>query len=68
MWYNSNVYVIKTPDIEKLRLFLQNFGLTFVKEQHGNGPEHYACEADGKVLEIYPSHSLPQKEVSDGAT
>ena len=29
-------------------------GLTFVREQHGEGPEHYACEKDGRVLEIYP--------------
>lgn len=32
-------------------------GLTFVKEKHGNGPEHYASHIDRLVFEIYPLKS-----------
>lgn len=53
-WYDENTFVITTPDIEAMKKFMESFGLTFVREKHGNGPEHYACESDGKVLEIYP--------------
>lgn len=54
-WYDDNTYVIRVRDIDKLKGFLGGFGLTFVKEKHGGGPEHYACERDGKVLEVYPA-------------
>lgn len=53
-WYDENTFVIRTRDIESMREFLETFGLTFVLEKHGSGPEHYACEIEGKVLEIYP--------------
>jgi len=54
MWYDDNTYVIKTDDIETLRDFFENLGLKFIVEKHGNGPEHYSCSHNGKVLEIYP--------------
>jgi lactoylglutathione lyase len=53
-WHDENTFVIRTGDIEVIKEFLESFGLTFVLEKHGNGPEHYACESGGKVLEIYP--------------
>ncbi len=31
-----------------------SFGLTFLPEKHGRGPEHYSCRTGGTVLEIYP--------------
>jgi len=54
MWHSDNVYVIKTQDPLKLKTFLEAFGLTFQKEKHQIGPEHYACQVGDKVLEIYP--------------
>lgn len=54
-WYDENTFVIKTDNIEAVKEFLEDFGLAFVLEKHGDGPEHYACETEGKVLEIYPS-------------
>jgi len=53
-WYDENTFVVRTDDIEVMREFFENFGLSFVLEKHGDGPEHYACECEGKVLEIYP--------------
>ena len=53
-WYDDNTMVLFTKDIEKTKNFFECLGLTFVCEQHGEGPEHYACERDGRVLEIYP--------------
>jgi lactoylglutathione lyase len=56
-WYDENTLVIKTKKInlDQVKDFLDRFGLQFVKEKHGNGPEHYSCTASsGEVLEIYP--------------
>ncbi len=48
------VFVLRTNEVEKTLEFYQTLGLTFVQEQHGNGPVHYACESNGNVFEIYP--------------
>lgn len=53
-WHNQNTYVLRTDDMDKLVSFFSDLGLTFKTEKHGSGPEHYACEKNGKVLEIYP--------------
>jgi lactoylglutathione lyase len=46
--------VLKTRKVEQLRQFYQTLGIKFVKEQHGKGPVHYAGQACGIVIEIYP--------------
>ena len=56
-WYDENTFYIRVYDIERMRSFLEHFGLSFVLEKHGDGPEHYSCVKDGKVLEIYPKLS-----------
>lgn len=38
-------------------------GLVFEKHRHGSGPEHYACEQDGFVLEVYPIPSKQQATI-----
>ena len=53
-WIDEKTFVLRVKDIEKMKSFLESFGLVFVREKHGDGPEHYACESGGKVLEIYP--------------
>ena len=54
-WYGLDTFVVTCADIDRAKDFLEeNFGLVFIKEQHKGGPEHYACERGGKVLEIYP--------------
>ena len=46
--------VIKTHQIDMLKDFYETLGLAFIIEKHGNGPEHYSCDLDGTVMEIYP--------------
>ncbi|WP_433476950.1 VOC family protein [Spirillospora sp. CA-142024] len=48
--------VLYTDHLEESRRFYSRLGLTFHKEQHGNGPEHYAAVLpDGVVIELYPA-------------
>lgn len=49
-----NLVVLRCQDIDVSKAFYETFGLTFVQEQHGKSPIHYACERDGFVLELYP--------------
>jgi len=49
-----NLLVIHCGDIERARAFFECFGMTFKKHAHGSGPEHYACEEDAGVFELYP--------------
>lgn len=60
-----NLIVIKTQQLEKLVLFYQLIGLSFVYHQHGNGPFHYSAELDQLVFELYP---LPQTNTVDKST
>lgn len=53
-WYDKKTFVIKTADIERVRLLLETFGIVFKPEQHDKGPFHYSAVAEDLVLEIYP--------------
>ena len=46
--------VLKTPQVEKLRVFYQALGVELAEERHGSGPLHYAGKIGDAVLEIYP--------------
>jgi predicted enzyme related to lactoylglutathione lyase len=50
-----NMVVIYSEDVERALQFYRAFGLSFTKEKHGRGPEHYAAEVGPTVFEIYPS-------------
>jgi lactoylglutathione lyase len=50
-----NLLVLRCKDIEVTRRFYEQLGLVFVKEKHGSGPQHYAWESGGFVLELYPA-------------
>lgn len=54
-----SLLVIRCQDIEASKDFYQKLGLSFAKEKHGNGPEHYSCEHDGCVFELYPNKGKP---------
>lgn len=58
-----SVLVLRVDDMERTRMFFEQMGLTFVKEKHGKGPEHYACEHGENVLEIYPVKGYAISEV-----
>ena len=49
-----NLVVLYSADLERSARFYEVLGLTFVREQHGSGPEHLACSLGGVVLEFYP--------------
>ncbi len=55
---NVSLYliVLKTHQIEAVKLFYETIGIELIEEQHGNGPVHYAGKVGGTVLEIYPIH------------
>ncbi len=46
--------VLKTRQVEPLRLFYQTLGLLLSEEQHGSGPVHFAGRSGDVILEIYP--------------
>ena len=48
-------FILRTVELEETVEFFQRMGLEFVKEQHDKGPEHFACERDGVLFEIYPT-------------
>ena len=50
-----NLLVLRCKDIEVTRRFYEQLGLAFVEEKHGTGPQHYAWESSGFVLELYPT-------------
>jgi lactoylglutathione lyase len=52
---NLKLVVIRSHDLEKAVRFYTVLGLTFIREQHGNGPEHWAATAGSLTLEIYPA-------------
>ena len=49
--------VLRAANVAKTRGFYACIGLDLQLEQHGTGPEHYACEMADFVLEIYPSRA-----------
>src|SRR5258708_2151378 len=50
-----SLLVLYCKDIETTRVFYEQLGLEFSAEKHGKGPEHYVCENDRFVFELYPS-------------
>lgn len=50
----SPAIVLYAKDLALTRQFYETLGLAFVEERHGDGPTHYACDAGGFVLELYP--------------
>ncbi len=51
-----DLVVIYCADLSACRNFYQELGITFRRESHGNGPEHFSTTLDGgTVLELYPA-------------
>ncbi|MFD6953427.1 MULTISPECIES: glyoxalase/bleomycin resistance/dioxygenase family protein [unclassified Nocardiopsis] len=52
----ATLLVLYTDRVEECRAFYTRLGLRFVRERHGEGPEHHAAELPGgMVFEIYPA-------------
>jgi lactoylglutathione lyase len=50
-----NLVVLRVADIDRSAAFYALLGLQFTKHAHGAGPQHYACESNGVVFELYPN-------------
>ena len=50
-----NLLVLRCKNIERSKSFYELFGMAFVKEQHGNGPQHYSFTDDSGTFELYPA-------------
>ncbi len=50
-----NLIVLKVADIEVSVRFYEALGMTFKREQHGEGPVHFSGSAGSVLLELYPS-------------
>lgn len=60
-----SLLVLRAADLEAAHEFYSALGLSFTREKHGSGPEHFSCEADGFVLELYP---LKDDSTADNTT
>lgn len=47
--------VLRCQALEASKRFYERLGFRFVKEQHNDGPIHYASQDAGMVFELYPS-------------
>lgn len=54
-----NLLVLRCRDIEATRTFYTQLGLTFIREQHGNGSVHYSTYLGWLLLELYPTQGEP---------
>lgn len=50
-----NLLVLRSYNLILSLHFYECLGLTFVQEQHGNGPIHYSSNNNGIIIEIYPN-------------
>ena len=46
--------ILKTRQVEQLRLFYQALGIELTEERHGKGPVLFAGRAGDVVIEVYP--------------
>jgi predicted enzyme related to lactoylglutathione lyase len=46
--------VLRSRQIQTLKVFYESLGLKFSEEKHGKGPLHYAATLGTLVLELYP--------------
>jgi catechol 2,3-dioxygenase-like lactoylglutathione lyase family enzyme len=49
-----SLVMIRAGNLERSYRFYSALGLSLVREQHGTGPEHYACVIGTTTFEIYP--------------
>lgn len=50
-----SLLVLRCVDIEATRAFYELLGLRFVRQRHGDGVEHLACEESDVIVELYPA-------------
>lgn len=63
-----NLLVLRCRSIEECRAFYEKLGFVFEREKHSDGPEHFASDTHGFVLELYPSLNGTPENVRLGFT
>ena len=61
-----SLLVLRCKDIHACKRFYEGFGISFVEEKHGEGPEHFAAEDSGFVFELYPAGNGPADQTGLG--
>lgn len=61
-----NLVVLRSLELDRLCGFYQMLGLAWVRERHGNGPEHFTTTVEDFVLELYPARSAEQVDATTG--
>nr|WP_062330268.1 hypothetical protein [Herbidospora sakaeratensis] len=54
-----DLVVVYTDRLDECHAFYTALGLTFTKERHGAGPEHFAAQLGPAVFELYPAAGKP---------
>ncbi|NAS21089.1 VOC family protein [Herbidospora sp. NEAU-GS84] len=54
-----DLIVVYTDRLDECRAFYTGLGLTFEKERHGTGPEHFSATLGSTVFELYPAGDRP---------
>ncbi|WP_066361968.1 guanosine polyphosphate pyrophosphohydrolase [Herbidospora mongoliensis] len=54
-----DLIVLYTDRLDACHAFYSGLGLTFQKEQHGSGPEHFSTTLGSVVFELYPAGEKP---------
>lgn len=50
-----SLVVLRAENPRQLAEFYAGLGMSFIEEQHGNGPVHHASRVGHTVFEIYPA-------------
>lgn len=53
-----NLIVIQASNMERSVAFYESLGMSFIEEQHGNGPKHLSSNLEGMTFEIYPGDTM----------
>ncbi|PQO38535.1 VOC family protein [Blastopirellula marina] len=61
-----NLVILRSLDLDQLCRSYQMFGLAWVRERHGKGPEHFSTTIDDFVLELYPARSAEHVDATTG--
>ena len=66
MQISISFLALRSNNIEKLRSFYEQLGLSFHEEQHPPGPRHYSCCLPNLLLELYPTTGVEKDRTTLG--
>lgn len=54
----QQILIIRSRNIDHVKEHFEALGMSFVSEQHGDGPVHYSYGNDTNLIEIYPAKDI----------